>query len=104
MLWFYVGAAALGLLLGLVFRAGAVIAASVVLAAASVVLGPLLAGTSIWLALAVAFGGTFALQMGYFTGLLLICALSRVEWADARERLLGGYRSFVARASRVWTS
>jgi|GEM_PF-4980770 len=104
MLWFYVGAAGLGLLLGLVFRAGAVIAASAVLAAASAVLGPLLAGWSIWLVLAAAFGGTFALQAGYFSGLLLTCTLSRTDWADVRERLLGGYRSFVARASRVWTS
>jgi hypothetical protein len=50
--------------------------------------------------LSAAFGGAFALQCGYFAGLLLMCALSRAGASDARERLVGGYRTLM-RASRA---
>lgn len=100
MLWLYAGAVGFGLLLGLRFRVGAVIAASAVLVMGSAILGPLLAGWSVWMVLSAAFGGAFALQCGYFAGLLLMCALSRVGASDARERLAGGYRT-LTRASRA---
>jgi hypothetical protein len=100
MLWLYAGAAGLGLLLGLRFRVGAVIAASAVLVMASAILGPLLAEWSVWMVLSAVFGGPLALQCGYFAGLLLMCALSRASSADARERLVGGYRA-LTRSSRA---
>jgi hypothetical protein len=102
MLWLLFGAIGFGLLLGLFFRVAAVIAASIVLATASVTMGPLLAGWSIWLVLFAVFGGTIALQCGYFAGLLLIFAWSRVDRSDARARLMDSYRAMLARASRAW--
>jgi hypothetical protein len=101
MLWLYVAAAGFGLLLGFSFRVAAVVAASVVMAVASVVLGPLLAGWSVSMVLSAVFGGTFALQCGYFAGLLAMCAWSRVDWLDLRERLVGNYRALLARATRA---
>jgi hypothetical protein len=101
MLWLLIGALGFGLLLGLFFRVAAVIAASVVLAAASLTMGPLLAEWSIWSVLSAVFGGAFALQCGYVTGLLLIFAWSRMDWSDTRERLLDSYRAMLARASRA---
>jgi hypothetical protein len=102
MFWLYVAAAGFGLLLGFYFRVATVAAASVVMAVASVALGPLLAGWSISTVLSAVFGGTFALQCGYFAGLLATCAWSRVDWPDLRERLVGNYRSLLARAARGW--
>ena len=99
MLWLYVAAGGLGLLLGLCFRVPAVVAASAVLALASATVGPLLAGWSVWTVLAAALGGVFALQCGYFAGLLLMCAWSRAgSWSDMRERLVYNYRALLARA------
>jgi hypothetical protein len=78
MLWLLVGAAGLGVLLGLRFRVAAVAAASFVLVLLSVTVGQLLAGWSFWTVLSAAFGGPFALQCGYVAGLLLFYAWSRV--------------------------
>lgn len=77
MLWAYASAGGFGLLLGLRYRASAVIAASAVL----MLLGATacrLAGWSIWSAVAGAFSSALALQCGYVVGLLLTCAASRI--------------------------
>lgn len=95
MLWFFVMAAGFGLLLGLIFRVTAVIAASIVLALASAVLGPALGGWSVWQTIGATFGGVFALQGGYTAGLfLMMLIMSQLgHWSDVRDRLLESYRA-----------
>jgi len=93
MLWWYVSAAGLGLMFGLRFRVPAVIAASAVLVVTGVAAGPLL-GWSLGSALVAAFGAAFVLQCGYFAGLLLMCAFTRIgSWSDIGERLIYSYRA-----------
>ena len=77
MLWAYASASGLGLLLGLRYRAPAVIAGSVVL---TLLGAPVcrLAGWSTWTAVAAAFSSVLALQCGYLAGLLLTCVASRI--------------------------
>ena len=88
MLWAYAGVSGFGLLLGLRYRAPAVIVASAVL----MLLGATicrLAGWSIWTAMAAAFSSVLALQCGYLVGLLLTCVASRILSVrpDARQIL-----------------
>lgn len=98
MLWLYVAAGGIGLLFGLCFRVPAIVAASAALAMAGLIIGSV-AGWSAWTMLAAVFGGTFALQVGYLAGLLLMCAWSRIgSWSDMRERLIYNYRALLARA------
>lgn len=102
MLWFFIMAAGAGLLLGLVFRVAAVIAASVALALSSAILGPALAGWGVWQTIGAAFGGVLALQGGYTAGLLLMMLVISLmgQWSEVRDRLVESYRA-LSRAARV---
>jgi hypothetical protein len=69
--------------------------ASAVFALGSGAIAPL-AGWSLWTALAMAFGGAFALQCGYLAGLMLVCAATRARlWPRMLRRLVVGYASAV---------
>jgi hypothetical protein len=93
MLWLYITAGGVGLILGLRFRVPAVVAASAVLLVGAITVG-LVAGWSIWTTLAAAFGGAFILQCSYFAGLLLMCAFSRIgSWSDIGGKLIYTYRA-----------
>jgi hypothetical protein len=78
MVWAYAAAAALGVLLGLRFKAGALIAASVALIFIGTAAGPF-AGWSVVSAFGSAFLAAFALQCGYLGGLLFMCAAVRAR-------------------------
>jgi hypothetical protein len=75
-LWAFASCGAIGLFLGLRFRAPAVIAASAIILVGGAVVAPLI-GLSLWAALAAPLGAMCALQSGYIVGLMLWCAISR---------------------------
>ena len=78
MLWAFAAAGATGVLLGLWFRVAALVAVSVMTAAACLP-AAVLAGVGLLLALGFAFACLGALQVGYLAGLMLFCA-----WRGAR--------------------
>ena len=78
MLEAYVTAAALGLLLGLRYRAAAAIAMSALVLVAGAAVA-MLAGWSFWMAVVAGFGAACVLQCGYLAGLLLGSAMTRTR-------------------------
>lgn len=93
MLWAWAAGGAIGLLLGLGFRLPALLAASGVMAAASVLVayvterGPVAA-------VAMTFGMLGVLQFAYVVGLVASCAWSRARsWPTADVTLASGHRT-----------
>ncbi|MBX9589744.1 MAG: hypothetical protein K2X43_10585 [Hyphomonadaceae bacterium] len=86
MLWAYAALGGVGLLVGLRYRAPALIVASGLTTVGSFIVATLYEW-SILQALAAAFGGLTALQCGYLAGLLLTCAASRLPPRTMRRKL-----------------
>jgi len=82
MLWTFAAAGLIGLVLGLRFRAPAVIAASGIVVVGGVAVAPL-SGLPFWTALAALLGTLCALQSGYIVGLMLWSVVSRARRAPA---------------------
>jgi hypothetical protein len=74
----YITAAALGLLLGLRYRAAAAVAMSALVLVAGTPVA-MLAGWSFWMAVVAGFGAACVLQFGYLAGLLLGAAIARTR-------------------------
>lgn len=91
MLSAYAIAGVLGLLLGLAFKASAMIAAAM----GMVILGTLalpFAGWSVPGAFGTSFLASASLQFGYLSGLAIVCIATRVRyWARAMRRYVRNY-------------
>jgi hypothetical protein len=84
MWWAFAAAGATGVLLGLWFRVAALVAASMVTAAACLP-AAVLAGVGLMPALIITFATVGLLQAGYLAGLMLACAQSRVSALSGRR-------------------
>ena len=79
MLWAIVSVACVGILLGLWLRVASVVAASIVLAAVSTVLLPLLTEWSLLAAAGFLFALLSSLQLGYLAGAVIACSQTRTR-------------------------
>ncbi len=94
----YAAAATFGAVLGLRYKAGALVALSAVIVFAGTAAGPFM-GWSILGAFAAAFGAAFALQCGYLLGLSINCASSRAKYGPrAGWRQVRDYGAALANA------
>ena len=78
MLWALAAAGGTGLLLGLWFRVAAIVAASGITAATSLLFG-VFTDQGLMPTLVITFAFLFILQVGYLAGVMLSCAWSRVR-------------------------
>ena len=92
MLSAYAMAGVLGLLVGLRYKVGALIALSLVLVAIATATLPF-AGWSVPGAFGAAFVASAALQVGYLSGLAVVCAVARgvKYWPRAMRRYVRNY-------------
>lgn len=91
MLGAYAVATTLGLLLGLRYKAAAMVVLSAVVVLGGTVAGPLMGRSILW-AFLVAFGAAFALQCGYLLGLSVTCVAARAKyWPRAARRYIRNY-------------